>query len=115
MGDIVPRKTLVNQLLVGAGGIIGGIVTFALGGMGIPGIILGGIAAVLGISGAFSKDNKLPGYIAAGAGIVVILANLHFPILGGLSGFLLGAGGIALLALGGFSLFKFIKNMMKRM
>jgi hypothetical protein len=74
MGDMVPRKQLVNQALVGGGGIIGGIVAISISG------ILGKI-----------------------------------PILGWLLGPVLGIGGLALLGLGGFALYKFIKNMSKRM
>ena len=74
MGDLVPRKQLVNQALVGGGGILGGIV-------------------VLSLSGFLGK----------------------IPLLGWILGPILGIGGLALIVIGGFALYKFIRNMSKRM
>jgi hypothetical protein len=111
MGDLVPRKTMVNQFLVAAGGIAGGIVTLAVAGWGfIPGLIVGGI---IGLAVTSSQENRMAGLVALGAGALVILSKI--PILNLLATPLLVIGGIGLIALGGFSLFKFIKNMMKRM
>jgi hypothetical protein len=114
MGDLVPRKTMVNQFLVAAGGIAGGIVTLAVAGWGfIPGLIVGGIIGAIGLAVTSSQENRMAGLVALGAGALVILSKI--PILNLLATPLLVIGGIGLIALGGFSLFKFIKNMMKRM
>ncbi len=114
MGDLVPRKTLVNQFLVAAGGIAGGIVTLAVAGAGfIPGLIIGGIIGVIGLAVTSSEENRVAGLVALGAGALVVLSKI--PLLSMLAAPLLVIGGLGLLALGGFSLFKFIKNMAKRM
>ena len=44
MGELVPRKDMVKQVMMGIGGIGGGIAIFLLGGLHwIPGLIIGGI------------------------------------------------------------------------
>jgi hypothetical protein len=114
MGDLVPRKTLVNQLLIGAGGIIGGIVTMSLAGLGfLPGIIVGGIIAVIGLAATTSEQNRLAGLAAAGAGALIVLSKI--PIFNLIATPLLWIGIIGLFGVGVYSLFKFIKNMAKRM
>jgi hypothetical protein len=114
MGELVPRQKMVNQFLVGAGGIVGGIVTLAVAGWSfIPGLIIGGIIGVVGLAITAKKENRVPGLIAVGAGALVILSKI--PIFNLLASPLLWIGGLGLLALGGYSIFKFVQNLVKRM
>jgi len=113
MGDLVPRNTLVKQALVGVGGIVGGIALFSLG-SGPVGLVLGIAAAAVGLLVTVSKKDRGTGLVLAGAGALALIANLKIPILGGIAGFLLGAGAISLLVAGGYSLYKFIKNLLAR-
>ncbi|MBN1696040.1 MAG: hypothetical protein JW881_00885 [Spirochaetales bacterium] len=113
MGELVPRQQLVKQAMVGVGGIGGGIILLALGGVGFwPGIIIGGLIGIVGLAMAASKKDKGAGLIVAGGGIVYALSRL--PFLKPIAGFLLGAGGIALIAVGAYSAYKFIKNLNAR-
>ena len=76
------------------------------------GVILGGVLAVLGLLGLFGRSgtDRTTGVIlmaAGGAGLASI-------ILPGLSSFLFGAGGLALVGFGLFNLFKFLKGLKSR-
>ena len=95
------------------GGILGGIVLFTLG-SGPLGLVLGIAAAAVGLILTVSKKDRGTGIILAGAGALAVIANLKIPILGGIAGFLMGAGAISLLVAGGYSLYKFIKNLQAR-
>lgn len=74
-------------------------------------ILSGGLVAlgVMGLAGKNSSD-KMTGTIMMGAGAL----GLASIFLKGLTGFLLGAGGVALLGFGVFSLFKFAKGLKSR-
>ncbi len=78
----------------------------------IIGWAIGGALAVLGVVGlgGGTKTDRTYGTISLVAGAAVILAQLHIGPLG----FLLGAGGLGLLAYGGFNLFKFFKGLKNR-
>ncbi len=113
MSDIVPRKTLVKEGGKAIGGIGGGIVLLALSNVaGIPALIIGGIIALLGLGVSGSRDDRKAGLIITAAGILTALGGI--PILGGIAGTLMSVAGIGLLAMGGISLFKFIRGYLKR-
>lgn len=109
--DIVPRKALVKQGTTGVGGLVGGGILLLLSGLGpVGGAIIGGILSLGGAAvAASSKEDRAVGGIVAGAGVLTILSG--FGILGG---GLLWVGGLGLLGLGAWSLFKFIRNLRAR-
>lgn len=113
MGELVPRKEMVKQALMGIGGIGGGIALFLLQGLAwLPGIIVGGIIAVIGLAISSSKKDRTAGLITLGAG--ALLAVSKIPILGAIGNFIIFVAGIGLLIVGGLSLYKFIKNLNAR-
>jgi hypothetical protein len=119
MGDIVPRNQLVKQGFKGFAGVGGGVALLVLraitgigGAFSLPGLIVGGIVSVVGAIIATSPEDRRAGYVALGAGILTMVASL--PILGGLAGGLMWIGGIGLILAGGWSLFKFWRNLRKR-
>ena len=120
MGDLIPRNELVKQGLKGAAGIGGGIGLFILrgiaspgGGISIPGLIVGGIVTLAGLVIATSKEDRNAGMITAGAGAATGIASL--PLVGATAGWLMGLAGFGLIGAGAYSLFKFFKNLRKRM
>jgi hypothetical protein len=57
------------------------------------------------------------GAVGVGGGIVALIVGgvlTPIPLLGWILGGLLGIGGVGMIIYGGFSLYKFIKNMQKR-
>lgn len=113
MGELVPRKDMVKQAMMGIGGIGGGIGILMLGGLTtLPAIIIGGIIGVVGLAISSSKKDRTAGLITLGAGALLVLSKI--PILGGLAGFAFGVAGFGLLIMGGISLYKFIKNLNAR-
>jgi hypothetical protein len=78
----------------------------------VVGWILGGALILVGISGIFgkSKTDKTSGGLMMAAGA----AGLAAILLPKLTGFLLGAGAIALLGYGAFNIYKFIKGLRNR-
>lgn len=113
MDEMVPRKTIVKHGSKGVGGIVGGAVVLALGGLGAVGsLVVGGVIALVGLGLTRSKDDRTAGIVATTAG--VITAATALPFLGGLAGTLLTISGIGLLIAGGLNIFKFIRGYRSR-
>ncbi|MBN2533780.1 MAG: hypothetical protein JXB88_12870 [Spirochaetales bacterium] len=113
MGELVPRKDMVKQAMMGIGGIGGGIAIFLLGGLPWPaGMIVGGIIAVIGFAISTSKKDRTAGLMTLGAGALLAISKI--PGIGPLAGFVLGVAGVGLLLVGGLSIYKFIKNLNAR-
>jgi len=78
------------------------------------GLVIVGLGALFGKT----KTDKVVGGVALVAGIAGLSVLLKaVPILGaiaGLSSFAIGAGAVALLAFGGWNIFKFIKGLRSR-
>ncbi len=56
------------------------------------------------------------GGIAGGIGLFVVAALVNLiPVVGGLGSTLLKLGGVALLGLGGYNVYQFIRNLRRRM
>jgi hypothetical protein len=128
MGELTPMsstdKTKAGVRAIGGigGAIAIGVITSLANALwGIPGIVLGGISAILGISSirSDSKTDKVGGWIALGAGLLVGLPALtQVPVIGtllmplaGISSFVMGAGAVLLLGYGVFNAVKFIRGM----
>ena len=113
MDEMVPKKSIVKYGSQGVGGIVGGAVVLALGGLGTVGsLVVGGIIALVGLGLSRSKDDRTAGIVATTAGVVTAVTAL--PLLGGLAGTLLTISGIGLLIAGGLNVFKFIRGYRSR-
>ncbi len=117
MGDYYPadrtevQKQGVKGVMYTGGGLA--LMLFnSLLSVPVLGQILGGGLVLLGILGVLgrSKNDKVTGTVLMGAGVLG-LASFIFK---GLTGFLLGAGGFALVVVGAISIFKFIKGVKSR-
>jgi hypothetical protein len=95
----------------------------AIGGVGLLGVnalihipvvgwVIGGALALFGIMGLLKRDksDKAANGIMLAAGAAG-LATIFLPHL---TGFLLGSGAVALLAYGGFNIYKFVKGLKSR-
>ena len=113
MGDIVPRSTIVKHGTSALGGIVGGIVLLVLPSL-VPlgSLIVGGVIVFVGIGISMSKEDRVPGLIALGAGILTALGAI--PIIGSIAGFLLKVSGAALLVMGAIKIFQFFKGLRSR-
>lgn len=121
MNDIVPRKEMVKLGLKGIGGVGGGLGLFLLkgiasmgGALSIPGLIAGVLVTTAGMVIASSKEDRQAGMLAAGAGVITVVASLSIPLIGGLAGWLMSLAGIGLIAGGAYSLYKFWKGLKSR-
>lgn len=114
MGDLVPRKQLVKQGMMGIGGIVGGAVLLVLSGLSGPvGWIIGGVLALVGLGLSASREDRAAGIVVLGAGVLTLISAL-IPGIGATASWLMRIGGIGLLISGGYSLIKFIVNLRKR-
>ncbi|MDR0402377.1 MAG: hypothetical protein LBH35_02180 [Treponema sp.] len=115
MNDMVPVNEVAKRGVIAVGGIAGGVILLVLGSLPVVvGIIAGAVIGVVGVAALSSKDpgDKLPGFIAAAAGVLAIVARL--PILRGPAKFVLGAGAAALFAMGIWNAVKFFRGMKSR-
>ena len=80
------------------------------------GLIIGIVVTLFGAGAFMSKDltDKKAGIIILAAGILTILTKIPIGFLQKISGFLLGAGAIGLLALGIINAVRFFKGLKKR-
>lgn len=110
--EIVPTRTLIRHGTAGVGGLLGGAALLILGSLGGPwAFIVGGAVALAGTAiAASNKEDRTPGGIVAGAGILTVLSGIGLGIGGGL----LTLGGLGLLAVGGMGLVKFIRGLRSR-
>ncbi|RPJ09322.1 MAG: hypothetical protein EHM28_01860 [Spirochaetaceae bacterium] len=111
MGELVARNEMSKQLIKGVGGVGAGIALWIVSGL-LQGPwlwIAAGVCGVIGIGMLISKSDKKAGMAMLGAGALVAVA-----IVGGLVPWLLPVAGIGLIALGGYSIFKFFSNLKKR-
>jgi len=78
----------------------------------VVGWIVGGGLVVLGLMGLFgkTKTDRVSGGVLIGAGA----AGLATILLPGLTSFLLGAGGLALVGYGAYNIVKFVKGLKNR-
>jgi hypothetical protein len=118
MGEIVSRNELSNQLMKGVGGVGAGIgLLIILPWVAGPvGFIAGGILALAGLIFSGSKTQRKAGAVTLGAGIITLATALalNIPVIGPILGVAGWVAGFGLIAAGGFSLFKFFKNMKAR-
>ena len=116
---ITPREVLVKLGTSAIACFAGGALLFVMT-MGvrfrIPGIILSVGALVLGVGAVFSKDreDKKPGLIITGAGVLGMVIQFGIPILRPIAVFALGLGAIGLIASGIWKGIKFLRGLKTR-
>jgi hypothetical protein len=111
------NKVITGQAVRSVAGIAGGIVTGVLGALGgIPGIVAGGVVAVVGLGALASKDtaDKKAGAVAFGAGALAAVSSLGIPLIGGIAGGLLGLSTVGLLGMGIWNGVKFLHSMHRK-
>ena len=114
-GDYTPTNVLAKQGMTAIGGIVGGVALMIMRALPpLIGIIAGVIVGVIGIGGILSKDpeDRKPGFLAAAAGALSILARIG--IIRPLAGTLLGISALGLLILGIWNGVKFLKGLKGR-
>jgi hypothetical protein len=116
----VPARTLEKQGFAAIANLAGGIFLLALGFVGsrfpIPGLVLGALSTVFGLTSFFSRDSvdRKPGAILAAGGILAIFSRWGVHFFRPLAGTLLSIGAFALIALGVWNGVKFIKGLKSR-
>jgi hypothetical protein len=111
MSDIEPRSKVSKNGVKGVGALAGGVglgILAALSTHWLPGLIAGGVLAVVGFSLSGSKSDRTAGIVVAGAGIATAVAAIAH-----LSG-LIWVPAVALIAAGAWSLFKFFRGVRSR-
>jgi hypothetical protein len=114
-GNLTPTSVLAKQGVTAIGGIAGGIVCLVMGALPpVVGIVVGGAAAVIGISAILSKDpgDKKPGILIAAAGALAVFSKVG--MIKPIAGTLLSIGALGLLGLGIWNGIKFLKGLKKR-
>ncbi|NOY09871.1 MAG: hypothetical protein GXP33_13640 [Spirochaetes bacterium] len=112
MGDLVPRDRLIKNGLKGFGAVGGGmgiLILKALSTNLIVGLIAAGLVAVIGVTIGSSKEDRTAGLITLGVAAVTAVAA----IVPGLR-WLMSISGWGLIAAGGITLFRFFRNLKKR-
>jgi hypothetical protein len=114
MQELATRSEMSKSLINGVGGVGGGIALLIVAGLATSSWVFwvaAGICAVAGVGMILSKKQKKAGIVMAGTAVVVGIAGLLTIALGP---WVAGLAGIGLIALGGFSLYKFFRDLKKR-
>ena len=109
--DIVPREKVTKhglQGVVATAGGVGAIVLAAIAAHPVIGIIVGGVIGLAGLALGSSKHDRTLGVVTTVVGVGAVLASIFH--LGGL----LVAGGVVLLGIGAYSLFRFFRGLKTR-
>ena len=109
MSEPVSRTTLARQGVQGAAGVAGGIALMTLARGGLFGIVAGALITVGGLALAGSRSDRNTGLAATAVGIATLATGIF-----GL-GWIMRAGGLVLVGLGGYWIWKFVTNLRKRM
>ncbi|MDR0637266.1 MAG: hypothetical protein LBF87_09355 [Treponema sp.] len=115
--EYVPANVLARQGVAAVAGIAGGTALLAMGALpSIAGIVVGGVATVVGIGSLISKDpdDKKPGAVLTAAGFLAMASKVGIPVIRPLAATFLGVGAIGMLAMGVWNGIKFIKGLKKR-
>lgn len=115
--DYVPANVLAKQGVAAVAGIAGGTALLVMGALpSIAGVIVGGVATVVGIGSLLSKDpdDKKPGAVLTAAGFLAMASKVGIPVIKPLAGTFLGLGAIGMFAMGIWNGIKFIKGLKKR-
>ena len=118
-GDYPSTSTLSKQGLTAVACTAGGLFLLILQSIArfrVLGLIVGGVACILGIISLLSKDSadKNAGLVIGGAGILVLLSKTGLPLIKAAAGTLIAISGVGLLALGIWNAIKFFRGLRKR-
>lgn len=125
MSDYYPMDPteLRNRGTRGVMSVVGGVgllVVNSLLHLPILGFVVSGALVVVGLGALFgrAKTDKLAGGVALLAGAAGLSTVLYkVPIIGALAGFasfVIGAGAVVLLGIGGWNIYKFVKGLRSR-
>lgn len=109
--EIVPREKVTKhgvQGVVSVAGGVGSIILAAITAHPVFGIIVGGVIGLAGLALSSSKHDRTLGVVTTVVGAGAIAASIFH--LGGL----LVTGGIILLGVGAYSLFRFFRGLKSR-
>jgi len=117
-----PEKTLAKQGVAAVFSLAAGAFLFIMNVLGtrfpVAGIVLGGIATVIGIVALRSKDpeDKRPGILLTLAGVLELIQRVKvgIPLVRPLAGTLLSIGAVGFIALGIWNGVKFLKGLKAR-
>jgi hypothetical protein len=116
----VPQRTLEKLGVTAIGNLAGGIFLFIMGALGtrlpIIGIIMGVVSGVIGLGAVLSKDpeDKKPGAVLLGGGVLVILARVGAAFIRPFAGTVLSIGAFGLIAMGVVKGVRFLKGLKSR-
>lgn len=111
MNDMVPRETLSKQGMAGFTAAAGGIGLLVMSAVPVLGFVIGGVLTVAGVTVGLHKEDRRPGLVIAGAGVLGILSAA----ISGFPGLALTLAGVGLIAYGGMSIYRFFRGMKSRM
>ena len=116
---VVPRDVLVKEGTSAVACLAGGVFLLLLAFAArfpVVGIILSAIALVVGIGAltSRSREDKKPGLLIAGAGLMGLLVRFGIPVVKPFAAFLLGFGGVGLFAAGIIKGIKFLWGLKSR-
>ncbi|GHV46999.1 hypothetical protein AGMMS50268_37490 [Spirochaetia bacterium] len=117
---LVPARTLEKLGVAAVGNLAGGVFLFIMGALGtrlpIVGIIMGVVSGVIGLGALFSRDpeDKKPGAVLLGGGVLVILSRVGAAFIRPLAGTVLSVGAVGLFAMGILKGLKFLKGLKSR-
>ena len=117
--DIPSTTTLTKQGITAVTCTAGGLFLLliqTIARLPVLGLIIGGIACVVGIVSLLSNDptDKKAGIVISGAGILLMLSKTGIPLIRAAAGTLISFGSIGLLALGILNGIKFLKGLKRR-
>lgn len=113
MGELVSRSELTKSFMNGVGGIGAGLGLLIINAIASSPVmwVAAGVCGVIGLGMLISKSQKKAGAAMLVAGALAGIAGIAS--LG--VGWLVVIAGVGLIGLGGYSLFKFVSNLKKRM
>jgi len=117
--EIVPREKLTKQAVQGVVATAGGLGAFLLAGIAmhpVLGILIGGAITVAGLALSGSRHDRTVGVVTTVVGAATLAASIPFlsRIFGGFVHGVLIVGGIVLVGVGVYSLFRFFRGMKSR-
>lgn len=109
--EIVPREKVTKsgvQGVVSVAGGLGSIILAAVTAHPVLGVIVGAVIGLAGVALSSSKHDRTLGVATTVVGVAAVFASLFR------AGGILVAGGVILLGIGAYSLFKFFRGLKSR-
>jgi hypothetical protein len=109
--EIVPREKVTKhglQGVVSVAGGIGSIILAAVTAHPVLGVIVGAVIGLAGVALSSAKHDRALGVVTTVVGVAAVFASLFH------AGGVLVAGGVVLLGIGAYSLFRFFRGLKSR-